>query len=131
MNKSDLIAAIAAKTGETKKNSEAALNAFVDVVTEISYAGYYENGVLKTGQKDFEASLDQFDYSDMVADHITPWSKGGHTTAGNCQMLCVKCNAKKSNKSETPKKKDEEYLCRNCGKPIKKGMFCQFCGTKN
>jgi len=34
MNKSDLIAAIAAKTGETKKNSEAALNAFVDVVTE-------------------------------------------------------------------------------------------------
>ena len=34
MNKSDLIAAIAAKTGDTKKSAEAALNAFVDVVTE-------------------------------------------------------------------------------------------------
>lgn len=33
MNKSDLIAAIAAKTGETKKSAEATVNAFVDVVT--------------------------------------------------------------------------------------------------
>ena len=34
MNKSDLVAAMAAKTGDTKKASEAAVNAFVDVVTE-------------------------------------------------------------------------------------------------
>ena len=34
MNKSDLIAAIAAKTGDTKKNAEASLNAFVEAVTE-------------------------------------------------------------------------------------------------
>ena len=34
MNKSELIAAIAAKTGATKKDAEATLNAFVDVVTE-------------------------------------------------------------------------------------------------
>ena len=34
MNKSDLIAAISAKTGTTKKDAEAALNAFVSVVTE-------------------------------------------------------------------------------------------------
>ena len=34
MNKSDLIAEIAAKTGTTKKDAEAALNAFVSVVTE-------------------------------------------------------------------------------------------------
>ena len=34
MNKSDLIAAIAAKTGETKKDAEATLNAFVNVVSE-------------------------------------------------------------------------------------------------
>ena len=33
MNKSDLIAAIAAKTGDTKKGAEASLNAFVDVVS--------------------------------------------------------------------------------------------------
>ena len=34
MNKSDLIAAIAAKTGDTKKNAEASLNAFVEAVTD-------------------------------------------------------------------------------------------------
>ena len=34
MNKSDVIAEIAAKTGSTKKDAEATLNAFVDVVTE-------------------------------------------------------------------------------------------------
>ena len=34
MNKSDLIAAMAAKTGDTKKGAEATLNAFIDVVTE-------------------------------------------------------------------------------------------------
>ena len=34
MNKAELIAAIAAKTGDTKKGAEASVNAFVDVVTE-------------------------------------------------------------------------------------------------
>ena len=34
MNKPELIAAIAAKTGETKKDAEATLNAFVNVVSE-------------------------------------------------------------------------------------------------
>jgi len=34
MNKAELIAAMAAKTGETKKNAEESLNAFVSVVTE-------------------------------------------------------------------------------------------------
>lgn len=34
----------------------------------------------------------------MEADHITPWSKGGHTTADNCQMLCKDCNRRKSDK---------------------------------
>ena len=34
MNKSELIAAIAAKTGETKKSAEALVNAFVETVTE-------------------------------------------------------------------------------------------------
>ena len=32
MNKAELIAAIAAKTGETKKSAEATVNAFVEVV---------------------------------------------------------------------------------------------------
>ena len=34
MNKSDLVAAIAAKTGDTKKGAEDSLNAFVSVVTD-------------------------------------------------------------------------------------------------
>ena len=39
MNKADLIAAIAAKTGETKKSAEATVNALVDVVTETLVKG--------------------------------------------------------------------------------------------
>ena len=34
MNKSDLIAAVAAKTGETKKNAETSINAVIDVIAE-------------------------------------------------------------------------------------------------
>ena len=34
MNKAELVAAVAAKTGETKKSAEATVNAFIDVVTE-------------------------------------------------------------------------------------------------
>ncbi|MDL2224942.1 DUF262 domain-containing protein [Eubacteriales bacterium OttesenSCG-928-M02] len=37
-----------------------------------------------------------FDIDGMQADHITPWSKGGRTTAENCQMLCADCNRRKS-----------------------------------
>ena len=39
MNKSDLVSALAAKTGETKKVAEASLNAFVEVVTEALVKG--------------------------------------------------------------------------------------------
>lgn len=39
-----------------------------------------------------------FALSAMEADHIIPWSKGGHTDEGNCQMLCVQCNRSKGNK---------------------------------
>lgn len=38
-----------------------------------------------------------FKLEEMDADHILPWSKGGHTVAENCQMLCKKCNRRKSN----------------------------------
>ena len=33
MNKAELVAAIAAKTGDTKKGAEASVNALVDVIT--------------------------------------------------------------------------------------------------
>ena len=39
-----------------------------------------------------------FVLEEMQADHITPWSKGGRTTAENCQMLCADCNRRKGGK---------------------------------
>lgn len=39
-----------------------------------------------------------YSISEMQADHIIPWSKGGKTEIENCQMLCKKCNATKSDK---------------------------------
>lgn len=41
---------------------------------------------------------DHFELNEMEADHITPWSQGGKTTAENCKMLCKKCNRMKSDK---------------------------------
>ncbi len=38
---------------------------------------------------------EKFGFDEMHADHIMPWSKGGHTTPDNCQMLCRDCNLKK------------------------------------
>lgn len=37
-----------------------------------------------------------YDIKDMQGDHITPWSKGGHTVPENLQMLCADCNRTKS-----------------------------------
>ncbi len=39
-----------------------------------------------------------FAFAEMEGDHIKPWSKGGHTTPENCQMLCKDCNGKKKDK---------------------------------
>ena len=39
MNKAELVAAVAAKTGETKKGAEEAVNAFVSVVTDALVKG--------------------------------------------------------------------------------------------
>lgn len=36
-------------------------------------------------------------FKDMDADHVTAWSKGGETTAKNCQMLCKPHNRLKGN----------------------------------
>lgn len=40
------------------------------------------------------------DMKSAHADHIVPWSKGGKTEYGNLQILCVKCNCKKSAEQE-------------------------------
>lgn len=39
-----------------------------------------------------------FVIEEMEADHVTPWSKDGHTVAANCQMLYRACNRWKSDK---------------------------------
>lgn len=39
-----------------------------------------------------------FSYDEMEGDHIIPWSKDGHTTPDNCQMLCKHCNGMKTDK---------------------------------
>lgn len=39
-----------------------------------------------------------FAIDQMAGDHIIPWSRGGTTTADNCQMLCRDCNSRKSNR---------------------------------
>ena len=36
--------------------------------------------------------------SEMDADHVSAWSKGGATTIENCQMLCKTHNRMKGNK---------------------------------
>ena len=40
------------------------------------------------------------DMKSAHADHVIPWSKGGKTEYGNLQILCVKCNCKKSAEQE-------------------------------
>lgn len=39
-----------------------------------------------------------FEISEMEADHIDPWHEGGKTIAENCQMLCKEDNRRKSGK---------------------------------
>jgi len=38
---------------------------------------------------------ERFEISEMEADHITPWSKGGKTNGANCQLLCLEDNRRK------------------------------------
>ena len=50
------------------------------------------------GHKSILKKKQHFEFEEMEGDHIKPWSKGGHTVLGNCQMLCKGCNGKKTDK---------------------------------
>lgn len=65
------------------------IRAFSDSMKLAAYTK--QGGVCKMCGKKFR--LDE-----MQADHIKPWSKGGHTSQDNCQMLCSMCNFTKGAK---------------------------------
>ena len=39
-----------------------------------------------------------YDFDEMGADHVAAWSKGGDSSAENCQMLCATHNRAKGNR---------------------------------
>lgn len=39
-----------------------------------------------------------YKFEEMDADHVTAWSKGGESSANNCQMLCITHNRAKGNR---------------------------------
>lgn len=51
-----------------------------------------QNGICPACNKHFE-------FEEMHADHIVPWSQGGKTVPDNLQMLCAHCNLQKKNQT--------------------------------
>lgn len=49
-----------------------------------------------SGQPNLEKRI--YGESEMDADHVTAWSKGGVTDEANCQMLCKTHNRAKGNR---------------------------------
>ena len=39
-----------------------------------------------------------YKFDEMDADHVAAWSKGGGSSADNCQMLCITHNRAKGNR---------------------------------
>lgn len=52
-------------------------------------------------------------------DHIKPYSKGGKSTLSNCQILCIACNLKKSNKDQ------EDFIVESQISTILDGKQCE------
>ena len=71
-------------SGEERKLN---LRAFTDKMKRAAYER--QNGICPKCNQHFE-------FDQMEGDHIIPWSKGGKTTAENCQMLCRRDNGIKS-----------------------------------
>lgn len=72
----------------TGKEKALSIRAFSDRDARAAYER--QKGICPICKKHFE-------FEEMQADHIKPWSKGGRTVPENCQMLCRECNLKKSN----------------------------------
>ena len=63
------------------------IRAFTDNMKREAYER--QNGICPVCSKSFQ-------FNQMHADHIKPWSKGGRTIAENCKMLCETDNRSKS-----------------------------------
>ena len=71
----------------TREEKHLNIRAFADAMKQTVYEK--QSGKCKDCEKEFELS-------EMEADHIVPWSKGGKSNEENCQLLCIKDHQKKS-----------------------------------
>lgn len=76
----------------TRKENYLNIRAFTDKMKREAYER--QNG--KCIARNAVCGNTHFDIGEMEADHITPWTEGGHTDASNCQMLCKEDNRRKS-----------------------------------
>jgi hypothetical protein len=73
----------------TRQENDLSIRAFTENMRREAYER--QNGKCPFCKKKYEIS-------EMEADHIKPWHKGGKTVTENCQMLCIQDNRKKSGK---------------------------------
>ena len=73
----------------TRAEKYLSIRSFTDKMKREAYER--QNGICPLCKK-------KYDYSEMEADHITPWRDGGKTITDNCQMLCKQDNRTKSGK---------------------------------
>jgi len=67
----------------TRQENHLSIRAFSDKMKREAYER--QNGICPLCKK-------PYDFSEMQADHITPWHEGGRTIVENCQMLCKQDN---------------------------------------
>tara|TARA_Y100001949_G_C15824274_1_gene259152 strand:+ start:152 stop:568 length:417 start_codon:yes stop_codon:yes gene_type:complete len=73
----------------TRDEKYLSIRAFTDIMKQKAYE--LQKGKCRECEK-------QFELSEMEADHIDPWYKGGKSIEENCQLLCKACNRRKSGK---------------------------------
>lgn len=61
-----------------------------------TFEDYIKKSVYEQQSMKCKFCNEHFPLSLMHADHIVPWSLGGKTELSNCQVLCQRCNAQKS-----------------------------------
>ena len=64
------------------------------VITNVEESGQYV--VVTFNYFDNESKI--WSFSEMDADHVSAWSKGGKSNIKNCQMLCITHNRAKGNR---------------------------------